>query len=473
MEFEDSFLSEIAGEMPRDDAPDAYAVVLARIRDRLSREFSAEQLSNAGPTVTEQATKTAQDELMKYNNEALNSSIPRLVMPDEHFVQMVLADLLGMGAIEPLLQDETIEDIAINGPSEVMVFRDGKWVEVDIKFESPTRLLEILNRGIAHSNRKANMVTPIADAVLRGKERISVVTYPIANPNPTAVIRIPRAKKLMMEDLVRPAENGTVEKKPRSEQVLPDYDSLMQGGMLTAAAAKYLYSAVRAGLNIVVVGPTGVGKTTLLMILGRCIPPGKRVLIIEDTPEIDLYPDSEKPNNILYLRTRPSTIEGLKAIEQEELVKLALRQRPDALTLGEARGPEVFDLLNALNTGHKNGLTSLHAYGVDELFSRIYLMLAQSERGRFLDSYRAANMVGQTLHIAVSMEMTGNQRRIGAIAELTGRVAKIGTAFEPELVPIFKHSGTKLEGPLMTSVHARTLWHAGIPKEVFVVGKGS
>ncbi len=473
MEFEDSFLRKFASDLPGEDGPDAYAAVLAKIRDRLSREFSAEQLSNAGPRVTEQATKTAQDELSKYNNEALNSSIPRLMMKEEQFVQMALADLLGMGAIEPLLKDKTIEDIAINGPNEVMVFRDGKWVEVDIKFDSSTRLLEILNRGIAHANRKANMVTPIADAVLRGKERISVVTYPVASPNPTAVIRIPRAKKLMMEDLVKPSENGTVEQKTRAVQELPDYDSLMGGGMLTAAAAKYLYSAVRAGLNIVVVGPTGVGKTTLLMILGRCIPLGNRILIIEDTPEIDLYPDTEKPNNVLYLRTRPSTVEGLKAIEQEELVKLALRQRPDALTLGEARGPEVFDLLNALNTGHKNGLTSMHAYGVDELFSRIYLMLAQSERGRFLDSYRAANMVGQTLHIAVSMEMTGNQRRIGAIAELTGKVVKIGTAFEPELKPIFKHSGTKLEGPLMTSVHSKMLWQAGIPKEVFVVGNGS
>lgn len=471
MEFEDSYAGRLAQEQRGEAGPDAYGTVLTRVRDSLSREFSAEQLTNAGPGVTERATRTAKDVLMQYNSEALTQSKPRLLLEEDQLVQMVLADLLGMGAIEPLLKDETIEDIAVNGPNEVMVFRPGGWQEVDIHFDSPTRLLEILNRGIAHANRKANMVTPIADAVLRGRERISIVTYPVANPHPTAVIRIPRAKELMIEDLIRPAVEAAGPEMASLDE-MPDYESVMGGGMLTAAAGKYLYAAVRAGLNIVVVGPTGVGKTTLLMILGRCIPKGQRILIIEDTPEIDLYPKDDKPNNVLYLRTRPATIEGLPAIEQEELVKLALRHRPDALTLGEARGAEVFDLLNALNTGHKNGLTSMHAYGVDELFSRIYLMLAQSDRGRFLDSYRAANLVAQTLHIAISMELVGRERRIGNIAELTGEVRQKGTAFEPEMQAIFQHTGTGggLDGPLNDSRHARIFAQAGIPREVYTRG---
>jgi hypothetical protein len=259
MEFEDSFAGRLAQEQKGEAGPDAYGVVLSRVRDSLSKEFSAEQLTNAGPSVTEKATRTAREALMQYNSEALTQSKPRIMIHEDQFVQMVLADLLGMGAIEPLLKDETIEDIAVNGPNEVMVFRPGGWEEVDIRFDSPTRLLEILNRGIAHSNRKANMVTPIADAVhsnrkanmvtpiadavLQGRERISVVTYPIANPHPTAVIRIPRAKELTMEDLIQPAKNAGEKEKVHIEE-LPDYESLMQGGMLTAAAGKYLFAAV-------------------------------------------------------------------------------------------------------------------------------------------------------------------------------------------------------------------------------------
>ncbi|TFH33283.1 MAG: hypothetical protein E4G99_11625, partial [Anaerolineales bacterium] len=239
--------------------------------------------------------------------------------------------------------------------------------------------------------------------------------------------------------------------------------------MLSLKAAAYLHAAVLAGLNIVAVGPTGSGKTTLLMALGRKIPKGQRILIIEDTPEIDLYPDDPTPNNVLYLRTRPSTVEGLRSIEQEDLVKLALRQRPDALTLGEARGPEVFDLLNALNTGHKNGLTSLHAYGADELFSRMYMMLAQSERGRHLDPYRAANLVASTLHVVVSLEMIGKARFVRTVAELTGKVVQTGTAYEPEMKAIFQRdsAGGRLNGPLHASVHAPMLKNAGIREDVF------
>jgi pilus assembly protein CpaF len=366
-----------------------------------------------------------------------------------------------------LLEDDSIEDIAVNGPDEVMVHRGGRWEETDIRFESPERLLEMLNRGIAGSNRQANMVMPIADAVLPGKERIGVVSHPVATPWPSAVIRIPRARDINLEDMVRPDGNETegCEASPQ----LPDYGELLDGdleGMLSPEAATYLHGAVLAGLNIVAVGPTGSGKTTLLMALGRKIPRGKRVLIIEDTPEIVLHPDEEKPYNVLYLRTRPESLEGVPPITQEDLVKLALRHRPDALTLGEARGAEVFDLLNALHTGHKNGLTSVHAYGVEELFGRIFLMLAQSERGRFLDTWRAAHMVASTLDIAISLEITRKDgrtmRRVRDIAELTGELVQKGGSCEPELLPLFHYDGHRLDGPLTPSSHVNVLREIGM-----------
>ncbi len=469
MDFEDSHAAKTAGIVRNESGADPYQAVLDRIRKQLSKEFTADKLANAGPQVTEAAARVAAQQYRDYNQDALTKTLPRLMIPEEQFIDMALADLLGMGAIDTLLKDETIEDIAVNGPNEVMVYRHGHWEQENVSFPSADRLLEILNRGLAHSNRKANMVTPIADAVLRGMERISVVTYPVASPHPTAVIRIPRAKNINLEDMVNPYES---QQETPTDGTVSDYKSLMEGtmeGLLSPQAAAYLHGAVLAGLNIVAVGPTGSGKTTLLMALGRKIPKGQRILIIEDTPEIDLYPGEEAPSNVLYLRTRPSTIEGLEAIEQEDLVKLALRQRPDALTLGEARGPEVFDLLNALNTGHKNGLTSIHAYGVEELFSRMFLMLAQSERGRHLDTYRAANLVASTLHVAVSLEMVGNTRFVRTIAELTGNVVQKGTAYEPEMKAIFQRESArgKLTGPLHESVHTKMLEQAGIAKNVY------
>ena len=478
MEFEDTHAAKAAGVLRNETGADPYQGVLDRIRKHLSKQFAADKLANAGPEVTEAATRVAAQQYRDYNQEALTKSTPRLLIPEDIFVEMALADLLGMGAIDTLLKDESVEDIAVNGPSEVMVYRNGRWELENASFPTPDRLLEILNRGLAHSNRKANMVTPIADAVLRGKERISVVTYPVATPYPTSVIRIPRAKKISLEDMTKPFAPGEFFDLEHAEKLSrPPFEEMAAGeelgdsaqGMLSLKGAAYLHAAVVAGLNIVAVGPTGSGKTTLLMALGRKIPKGQRILIIEDTPEIDLYPGVKTPNNVLYLRTRPSTVEGLEAIEQQDLVRLALRQRPDALTLGEARGPEVFDLLNALNTGHKNGLTSLHAYGVEELFSRMYLMLAQSERGRHLDPYRAASLVASTLHVAVSLEMIGKRRYVRTIAELTGKVVQTGTAYEPEMKAIFQResAGGRLNGPLYESVHARLLEQARVSSRVF------
>ncbi len=467
MRFEDDHAAKLGQQAI--EGVDPYESGLKKVRDRIAGEFNSQQIDNAGPLVTEAASRTAQEIYHTFNQEALSMNLPRIMLPEDQFVEMVLADLLGMGAVDTLLSDSTVEDIAINGPVEVMVYRHGHWEETDVTFPSADRLLEILNRGLAHSNRKANLVTPIADAVLKGKQRISVVTHPVATPHPTAVIRIPRAKDITLEDMVQPC---AVRDDIQLKELPVDYESLLDGdveGLLSPKAALYLHAIVLAGGNIVAIGPTGSGKTTLLMALGRKIPPGNRILIIEDTPEIDLHPHTDKPTNILYLRTRPSTVEGLQEIPQENLVKLALRQRPDALTLGEARGPEVFDLLNALNTGHKNGLTSLHAYGVEELFGRIFLMLSQSERGRHLDAYRAANLVASTLHVAVSIEMVGNKRFVKTIAELTGKVRKVGTSYEPEVKPIFQRSGSrgKLEGPLTDSSHDDLFRIAGIPRNVF------
>lgn len=462
------FEEEEFSSFDRDNAVegvDPYQEALRQVRDTLSPQFTPEQLGNGGPRVAEAARGVARSTFISYNQTAAQKNKPVVNLTLEDFISKALADLLGMGPLEGLLADPEIEDIAINGPTEVYTFRNGGWVVSPTIFNSPDRLLEIFNRGIAGTNRKVNTVEPIADAILPGKQRISIVTYPITDTWPSAVIRIQRRAGMSLTDLVRPS--GRTEKEIK-EAELTDYSAGPQGGMLSAEAAWYLHSAVLAGLNIVVVGPTGVGKTTFLTALGRCIPLGQRILIIEDTPEISIHPELDKPSNVLYLRTREATVEGMASVTQDKLVRLALRQRPDALTLGEARGAEVFDLLNALNTGHKNGLTSLHAENAEELFGRVFMMLAQSERGRFMDQYRSANLVASTLNIVVSLEMNGRERRISSISELTGGVRNT-TAPEPETQKMFVNGGAGVGlGKLLTdSAFTKKFQMAGIPARFY------
>ncbi len=454
---------------------DPYREALQRVRDAVTKRFSPQEIQNAGPQVAEYVLMSAERIYMDMGNESALKGIPRIPMDVTLFKSKAASDLLGMGELDPLLADQGIEDIAINGPSEVYIFKHGGWQPVDVKFSDSNRLIEILNRGIAGSNRQVNQVNPIADAVLPGKERISVVSYPVVvDSYPVAVIRAQRAKGISMFDLAR-ANPDVV--RLEEEQLtainsspIPDYTRESgPGAMLTDVAASYLHAAVLAGLNIVVLGPTGVGKTTMLTALGRCIPVGERIMIIEDTPEIKLHPETTQPLNVIPVRTRPTSLEGVPPVTQEDLVRLALRQRPSALTLGEARGAEIYDLLNALMTGHKNGLTSLHTFSANEMFDRIFLMLAQSEKGRLLDMARAAKLTATTLNIAITLEAVGRVRRVVSITEFTGQVVVEGGRARPALQEIFKHTGPRgfLQGPLVSSVFAERFAGMGVPQKFF------
>lgn len=446
---------------------------LARVRGELTRlGYSAQDFTNAGPKIEMDARTAARAVFSSYNTSAGERGCLTIDMPREEFVQKVVDEILGMGELTPLLADQSIEDITVNGPKEVRTYSSGGWDRQGMRFESSERLLEMINRGISKSGKKANPVTPIVDAILPGGERVSIVTYPVTDAWPTICIRAHRSKDICLSDFTKKYEaKNNDDSRFDLTKYLVDYTKTDTGGMLTAKAATYLHAAVLSGLNIVLVGPTGCGKTTMLTALGKCIPPGKRILIIEDTPEIDLYPSAETPNNVIYLRTRAASLDGnIAPVEQADLVKLALRQRPDALTLGEARGKEVFDLLNALNTGHKNGLTSLHAEGPNEVFGRIFMMLAQSEQGRHLDRYRAANLAAGTLNILVTLQIHGSRRSVHSIVEYSGKLVNETTTPEPEIVPVFLNEGGKdgnLGEMLRNSCFAQKFEDAGMPEYTY------
>jgi pilus assembly protein CpaF len=419
----------------------------------------------------------------------VKENLPRLEFSRDEFVSQAISYTFGLGPIDHLLEDETIEDIAINGPNEVMIYRD-KWERTDITFPNKVALLNILNTALAKADRTVNRIKPIVDASI-DYNRYSVVVQPIANPDPTAVIRIPRHAGIDLVDLVKPwyvdksllvEPDGLVEAGKKAgpkaynqkgdveDSPMPDYPDLDLTNILNKELASYLHSAVLAGLSIAVIGPTGVGKTALITALGRCLPVDYRVLIIEDTPEIRLYPNSKFPNNVLKLQTRPPSLEDVPEITQADLVKLALRQRPDALTLSEARGKEIFDLLNALYTGHSNGLTTFHAHGLHEMYSRLSMMISQSERGRHLRMSHVAQIISTALDIVVVLEKEGDTRRVRAVGEMSGKVKTVGGDPEPEIDLIFEYSGgrsPKLNGPLKDSVHTKRFANAEIPEQIY------
>jgi len=492
------------GDRPDDiQGVGAFDIALEELRSKLSERFSATDLQRGGDDVREEARKIATEVHKNYVGRAVKENLPRLEFSRDDFVSQAISYTFGLGPIDHLLEDETIEDIAINGPNEVMIYRD-QWERTDISFPNKSTLLNILNTALAKADRTVNRIKPIVDASI-DYNRYSVVVQPIANPDPTAVIRIPRHAGIDLVDLVKPwyvdknssgdgisaeLDNSTKlpaatmgptfrrTARPRSpikkgdveDSPMPDYPDLELSNILNKELASYLHSAVLAGLSIAVIGPTGVGKTALITALGRCLPVDYRVLIIEDTPEIRLYPDSIYPNNVLKLQTRPPSLEDVPEITQADLVKLALRQRPDALTLSEARGKEIFDLLNALYTGHSNGLTTFHAYGLHEMYSRLSMMISQSERGRHLRMRHVAQIISTALDIVVVLEKEGDTRRVRAVGEMSGKVRVVGGDPEPEIELIFEYSGgrsPKLNGPLKDSVHTKRFQNAEIPNWIY------
>jgi len=337
----------------------------------------------------------------------------------ERWTDRIFRELYGLGALEPLLEDESIEDVAVNGPHEVMVRTYEGWRTLDLDLcADDEQLLWRVNQVIAFSGKQAGPLMPIVDVQLPAGHRLNVVTEPLTDPWPVLVFRRHRRKSWTVEEfLSTPVQNG----RSQCEISLPDYHSIVvPGALLTAEAAAYLHMVVVAGLNILVIGRTGVGKTTFLSALGRLIPEDRRVVVIEDTRELKLR-DGDNPQNCVYFYTRQKLLEGGIDVDMRKLILTALRQRPDHLVLGEARGPEIYDLLNAMQTGHGGNLTSIHANSLADLGQRVNAMLYQA--GVDMQAERSARLIGTSFHIGITLLQDFDGRRyVAEIGEFTGGV---------------------------------------------------
>ncbi|MCC6509132.1 MAG: CpaF family protein, partial [Pirellulaceae bacterium] len=308
----------------------------------------------------------------------------------------VLDEVFGLGPLEPLLQDPTISDILVNGSKQVYVERRGVLELTSVTFRDDQHLLRIIDKIVSQVGRRVDESTPMVDARLRDGSRVNAIIPPLAVDGPLMSIRRFSQDKLMPSDLVA--------KK-----------ALTQGMM------ELLEAAVKAKMNVIIAGGTGAGKTTLLNALSAFIAPKERIVTIEDAAELQL-----KQPHVARLETRPPNLEGNGAIRQRELLMNSLRMRPDRIVVGEVRGPEALDMLQAMNTGHDGSLTTIHANTPRDGVSRLEVMVSLANANMQLVSIR--QQIAAAVHVFVqAARMSDGSRRVTSITEVTGMEGDIVT----------------------------------------------
>jgi pilus assembly protein CpaF len=307
----------------------------------------------------------------------------------DDFVTEVLHEMTGLGAIEPLLKDPTIGDIMINGHNCVYVERRGVLEQTSVRFKNDAHLLRIINKIVSAVGRRVDESQPLCDARLSDGSRVNVVLRPIAIDGPVVSIRKFPAKPYNLERLVA-------------------------NGALSAPIAQLLSASVRNRITLIVSGGTGSGKTTLLNALSGSISALERLVTIEDAAEFQF----QQPH-VIRLETRPANIEGKGAISQRELVRNALRMRPDRIILGECRGEEAFDMLQAMNTGHEGSMTTIHANTPRDVIVRLEQMVGMAGIPATVASMRA--QIASAVRVIVQLQrFPDGKRRVTNVSEITG-----------------------------------------------------
>jgi len=318
------------------------------------------------------------------------------LLEQRQVVTLILNDMLGLGPLEPLLADETVNDIMVNGAKQVYVERKGKLELTDVTFRDDNHLMNIASRIVSQVGRRVDESTPLVDARLMDGSRVNIIIPPLAIDGPSISIRKFSKKKITL-------------------------DIMEKQGNMSPGMATTLRIASRSRLNILICGGTGSGKTTLLNALSRMIDESERIVTIEDAAELQL----QQPH-VVRLETRPENLEGRGEITQRELVKNALRMRPDRIILGEIRAGEALDMLQAMNTGHDGSLGTIHANNPREGLTRLENMVAMTGVKLPHEAVRAQIASAIDMIVQVS-RMRDGMRRITYITEIVGMEGEVIT----------------------------------------------
>jgi pilus assembly protein CpaF len=338
----------------------------------------------------------------------------------EELLERVLSTTLGLGRLEPLMDDPAVDEIMVNGVSAVLVERNGRIEGTEIAFESERELLHVIERILSPLGRRVDEASPLVDARLSDGSRVNCVIAPLSLEGPVLTIRRFRPRGFSLEELV-------------------------EMGSLTEDLASVLSSCVRARLNIVVSGGTGCGKTTFLNVLSSLIDDGQRIITIEDAAELKL-----RQAHVVRLESRPANLEGGGQVTVRALVRNALRMRPDRIIVGEVRGAEALDMLQALNTGHDGSMTTVHANSAADVLRRIETLALMADVA--LPHSAVREQIASAIDLIVHLERgRDGERRVVSVGEVVRVAAEIGVR---ELYS-FRSGEARLLAPPTDSLAAR------------------
>ncbi|PWT88761.1 MAG: pilus assembly protein CpaF [Acidobacteria bacterium] len=389
-------------EPPVISSDTTYKELKTKLHVQILEDIDLESLNRLTEGVARERVGLAIRDLLNHQRIPLASS------ERESIVNEVLHEVFGLGPLEPLLADPTVSDILVNGFSNVYVERRGKLERTNIRFNDDSHVMRIIDRIVTKVGRRIDESTPMVDARLADGSRVNVIIPPLALDGPTISIRRFGTDRL------------TAQRLTANETLTPQMLELLEG-------------CVKGKLNIMISGGTGSGKTTLLNILSGYIPARERIVTIEDAAELQL-----KQEHVVRLETRPANIEGKGAVRQRQLVINALRMRPDRIVVGEVRGDEAVDMLQAMNTGHEGSLTTIHANTPRDAISRLETMIAMANLN--LPETAVRQQIASAINLIVQVNrMPDGTRKVVSLTEVTGME---GSQVTLQDIFVFKRTGT-------------------------------
>lgn len=393
---------------------DAYTALQRRIYQRVFEKIDLDRMQKLNAEQLGREMSLLVNRILDEDHVAVNHA-ERL-----HLVQDIQNEMLGLGPLESLMQDATVSDILVNSPSKVYVERYGKLELTKVRFHDVEHVMKIIDRIVSKVGRRIDESSPMVDARLPDGSRVNAIIAPLALDGPVLSIRRFSKQPLTIDDLLRLKT-------------------------LTPPMARLLEALVKARINVLISGGTGSGKTTLLNVMSSFIPIQERILTIEDAAELQL----QQPH-VVRLETRPPNIEGKGEVNQRALVRNALRMRPDRIILGEVRGSEALDMLQAMNTGHEGSFATIHANNPRDAIMRLENMVGMA--GPQLGVRAMRQQIASAITVVLQLNrLTDGTRRLVGLQEITGMEGDIVTMQE---IFGFRRLGVNSDGHVRTQFFA-------------------